>query len=42
MFDFSNPAAVEWWKSQMDVVLSTGADGWKCDATVRTSMDLKL
>ncbi len=33
MVDFSNPAARDWWHSQMDNVLSMGVDGWKCDGT---------
>jgi len=33
MIDFFNPAAVAWWKTQMDKVLDLGIDGWKCDGT---------
>jgi hypothetical protein len=30
--DYTNPAAVDWWHSQMDTALSLGIDGWKVDA----------
>lgn len=33
MLDYTNPAAVEWWHSQMDWVIDIGLDGWKCDGT---------
>lgn len=33
MIDFFNPAAVAWWKTQMDKTLNLGIDGWKCDGT---------
>lgn len=31
--DYTNPDAVNWWHSQMDLVLNIGLDGWKCDGT---------
>jgi len=31
--DYTNPAAVDWWHAQMDLVLDIGLDGWKCDGT---------
>jgi hypothetical protein len=33
LLDYSNPAAVAWWHSQMDVAFATGVDGWKTDGT---------
>lgn len=33
LIDYSNPAAVEWWHSNMDKVLDVGIDGFKCDET---------
>ncbi|MBI2889433.1 MAG: hypothetical protein HYY13_01485 [Nitrospirae bacterium] len=33
LVDFFNPAAVEWWHSQLDNVLNLGIDGWKADGT---------
>lgn len=29
--DFTNPDALDWWHTQMDVVLDMGIDGWKVD-----------
>eukprot|EP01112_Ceratiomyxa_fruticulosa_P014249 TRINITY_DN4067_c0_g1_i3.p1 TRINITY_DN4067_c0_g1~~TRINITY_DN4067_c0_g1_i3.p1 ORF type:complete len:600 (+),score=91.45 TRINITY_DN4067_c0_g1_i3:133-1932(+) len=31
--DYTNPAAVSWWHSMMDVVLEAGVSGWKTDGT---------
>eukprot|EP01089_Gocevia_fonbrunei_P020690 TRINITY_DN7769_c0_g1_i2.p1 TRINITY_DN7769_c0_g1~~TRINITY_DN7769_c0_g1_i2.p1 ORF type:complete len:588 (-),score=108.30 TRINITY_DN7769_c0_g1_i2:90-1853(-) len=31
--DYTNPAALEWWHSQLDNVINMGIDGWKCDGT---------
>lgn len=31
--DYTNPAAVDWWHAQMDLVLDIGLDGWKTDGT---------
>jgi len=31
--DYTNPYALKWWHSQLDNVISLGADGWKCDGT---------
>lgn len=33
LIDYTNPAAVDWWHTQMNAVLDTGIDGWKCDGT---------
>lgn len=33
LLDYSNPAALDWWHKQMDLVLDIGVDGWKCDGT---------
>jgi alpha-glucosidase (family GH31 glycosyl hydrolase) len=33
LIDYTNPAAVEWWHSNMDKVLDAGIDGFKCDET---------
>jgi len=31
--DYTNPEAVGWWHTQLDVALDTGIDGWKVDGT---------
>jgi len=31
--DYTYPDALDWWHSQMDLVLDIGIDGWKCDGT---------
>ena len=31
--DYTNPAALEWWHSQLDNVIDMGIDGWKTDGT---------
>ena len=36
--DYTNPAAVEWWHKQMDIVLDMGIDGWKVDGSDLHSM----
>ena len=33
LLDYTNPAAVEWWHTQMDNVLDLGIDGFKTDGT---------
>jgi len=31
--DFTNPDALQWWHSLMDIMLDMEIDGWKCDGT---------
>jgi len=33
LLDYSNPEAVSWWHSKMDLVLDAGVEGFKCDGT---------
>ncbi len=33
LLDYTNPNAVNWWHSKMDLVLDAGVDGFKCDGT---------
>lgn len=40
LLDYTNPAALSWWQSQMDQALSLGIDGWKNDGTDPFIMEL--